>query len=179
MTWLSTRDDLAVERALAAMVAYPDLAQASSYLEEQGYQANVDTLRTMRDVQFRDRFEKVRESLAPRIEASLANDFLDNARMASEVERLAVERTRQLLGEGKIADPSRVARDLSQVKTQSVDKRLALQGRPTQITEHRDPREIIRALEAMKVVQTVDATVVPELGEANGSESHADPAAAV
>lgn len=178
MGFLSTRDDLAVERALAAMAAYPDLAQASAYLAEQGYQANVDLLRTMRDVQFRDRFEKVRDSLAPRIEASLANDFLDNARMAAEVERMAVERTRQMLEEGKIAEPSRVARDLSQVKTQSVDKRLALQGRPTQITEHRDPREIVRALEAMRVVQTVDATVVPELGEADGSEPHVDSAAA-
>jgi hypothetical protein len=42
--------------------------------------------------------------------------------------------------------------------TQATDKRLAVQGRPTQITEHRDVAEIVRRLQAIGVIEVIDST---------------------
>jgi hypothetical protein len=44
---------------------------------------------------------------------------------------------------------------VAQVASQAIEKRLAIQGRPTQIVEHRDVAEIVRALEALGVVEVV------------------------
>ena len=112
---------------------------------------------------------KRREQLAPRfVEAKLAEDLLQEAGSATEAIAFAVEQTYERLAKGEIADPARAARDLSQIETQAVDKRLALQGRPTQISEHRSPDEIVRALEGMGVVKKVDAegTAIEETADA-------------
>ena len=101
------------------------------------------------------------DELAQVKEGVFANDVLDNAARAMLVIGLAVKKTQELLESGLVADPARVARDLSQVVAQSTDKRLAVQGRPTQITEHRDVGEIVRALEAMKVVQVIEGKKAP------------------
>jgi hypothetical protein len=66
-----------------------------------------------------------------------------------------------LLNEGRIPDPSRVARDISQIRTQGIDKRLALQGRPTQIQANRSVDELVRALEGLGVAKQV-ALDVPD-----------------
>jgi hypothetical protein len=158
---LSYTDQTGHQQALVAIACFPDLKQAKQYMSEQGYDLSIPALETIRRNKGPE-LEKVREEVAPKLEASLANDMLDNARIATEVERLAIERTKTLLAEGRIADPSRVARDLSQIKTQSIDKRLALQGRPTQITEHRDVSELVNALVGMKVAEVVEVGALPE-----------------
>jgi hypothetical protein len=163
--FLSEKVDLDVEKAITAMAAYPTLAEAVEYLLGEGVTTTEAKLRVWRDTMYSDRYRKRRAELAPLIEEKLAGDLLGNAALASDVTALAITKTRELLEEGRIADPSRVARDLSQVGTQAVDKRLALQGRPSQIVEHRDVSEIIRALEGMKVVQpalSVDSTAIEE-----------------
>lgn len=114
------------------------------------------TVRKWCNEMYAPKFERLREEWGPRIEERLANDLLDNARLAAEVEREAIERSREMLRSGKVQEPSRMARDLSQVRTQAVDKRLALQGRPTQITEKREVKEIVRALQGMGVVEVID-----------------------
>lgn len=165
MRYLTWKNELDVEQALHAIVAYPTLEQAVEYLKDQKRTTTVETLRVFRDVQFKDRYQKLREELAPTLEAMAADDMLDNARLAAEVERLAIEKTRELLVAGKITEPAKVARELSQVKTQSIDKRLALQGRPTQITERRDVSEIVNALVGMKVAVAIQPSEQPQLQE--------------
>jgi hypothetical protein len=165
---LSEKNDVDVQKALTAMVMYQTLGEALDYLQGEGITTSVEKLEVWRDRMYAERYEKRREELAPILEARLASNLLENAASASDVTALAIQKTREMLEDGRISDPSRVARDLSQVGTQAVDKRLALQGRPTQITENRDVAEIIRALEGMKVVETVqpvhsvDATLVEE-----------------
>ena len=167
--FLSEKVDLDVEKAVTAIAAYRTLPEAVEYLKSEGITTTEAKLKVWRDTMYADRVRKRREQIAPLIEEKLANDLLGNATLASDVTALAIEKTRELLEEGKIADPSRVARDLSQVGTQAVDKRLALQGRPSQIVEHRDVSEIIRALEGMKVVvASVDSTAIEETGGADG-----------
>jgi hypothetical protein len=160
VNFLDRSNDFDVERAITAMILSPALEDAVDVLRQQGVATTVQHLRVWRDRDpaIRERYGKRRQELAPQIEGRLANDLLDNAQRASAVITVAVEKTRELLEAGKVQDPARVARDLSQVVTQSVDKRLAIQGRPTQITEHRDVGEIIRKLQAIGVIEIIDST---------------------
>jgi hypothetical protein len=159
--FLSPKNDLDVECVATALVLAPTLEDAVEILAEQGATVTVDTLRVWRDRDpfVSERYEKRRTELAPQLEPIFANDLLDNARRATLVIRLAIERTKELLEAGEVRDPSRVARDLSQVVAQSIEKRHAIQGRPTQIVEHRDVSEIVRQLVALGV-----ASVAPDAG---------------
>lgn len=148
--------DEQVKQALLAVVGNPTYESASETLDQEGLQVSAVTLRRWAKDTHVVQFEKLREEWAPKIEAQLANNLLDNARLAAETERLAIERAHDELTRGVAREPAKIARDLSQVKSQSVDKRLALQGRPTQITERRDVNEIVRALVGMKVVQVAE-----------------------
>lgn len=170
---LLDNDTVAMELAIAALIAFQDLGEASAFMEREGYEVSPGKMGAIRNrgmapgSDFHDRFIERREEVAPRLEAMLAGDLLDNARFATNVERLALETTERLLREGRINDPSRVARDLSQIRTQAIDKRLALQGRPSQIVEKRSPDELVRALEGLGVARQVtlevpDAEVVEE-----------------
>ena len=160
MSFLSRHNDLDIERAIAAMIVCPTLEDAVEALKQQGTQTTVALLEVWRDREpgISERYEKRREELA--LEGAFANDLLDNTKRSTTVIRLAIEETDKRLKTGNVADPSRVARDLSQVMAQAVDKRLAIQGRPTQIVEHRDVGEIIRQLVALGVVcdDAIDGT---------------------
>lgn len=160
--YIATTNDLGVDQALTAIIAYPTLEMAREYLKEHGYEADIKKLKAWRDVRFADRFQELRKEISPKIEAMLADDMLSNARLASEVEGIAIQHTKTMLEKGEVQDPSRVARDLSQVRSQAIDKRLALEGRPTKITETRNVEEVVRALEGLGVVKAVDATVVED-----------------
>lgn len=155
-----------ITAGLMAVIAHPTYSEAERALKEQGYSVPAATLSKWAREDHVVRFEKLREQWAPQIEAQLANNFLDNARLAAEAEREAIERSRQMLQNGRAQDPSRMARDLSQVKSQSVDKRLALQGRPTQITEKRNVNQIIGRLLQMKAVKMIESTAeeIPDGG---------------
>ena len=140
------------------MAVCPSLDQAVVYLRD--YHDKTTTPAVLEG--FRrarpEQYETVRRQLAPRLEQELADGLLDNARLAAAATGLAIERSTQLLESGKCVDPSRVARDLADVQAKSIDKRLALEGRPSQVVETRNASEIIRALEGMKVVKSVDVS---------------------
>lgn len=152
--FVSGSNELNLELALSALATCPTMAHASTLLKGQGVICTPAKLRVLAS-QHSEELDKLRERVAPKIEAAVANNMLSNAWEATEVENLAIERAREMLEEGRIADPSKVARDLADVKAKNVDKRLALQGRPTQISEHRNTDEIVRALEGMGIAQRV------------------------
>lgn len=148
-------NELNTELALSAIATCPTMAHATVLLKEKhGVICTPAKLRVVAS-HHPEELDKLRERIAPKVEAATANNMLTNAWEATEVESLAIERAREMLEEGRIADPSKVARDLADVKAKNVDKRLALQGRPTQISEHRNTDEIVRALEGMGVAQRV------------------------
>jgi hypothetical protein len=157
-------DDVARELMFTALAVYPDLADVSKFMAEQGYEASEAKLAVYRDgrVPGHDDFIERRKQLAPRIEAMLADDLLSAAQRTTSVVNLAVEQTHKLLAAGECKEPSKVARDLSQVAAQQIEKRLSLEGRPTQITEDRSLGEIVRALEGLGVVKKVDAESTAE-----------------
>lgn len=170
--FLDRKNDLDLEKAFTAMILTDSLAGAIEVLKEQGFTTTEPALEQLRSNHHqRDRYEARRNELAPVLEGMHANDLLDTARLATTVSNIAIAKTRELLEDGKIRDPavaSKVARDLSQVSTQSIDKRLAVQGRPTHITEHRDLTEIVRALASLApgAVQFIDTTA--EEGDVDG-----------
>lgn len=89
-------------------------------------------------------------------EKGLSEALMDNAAMAAHVVGLCIQRTQHRLQEGKIDDPSRTARDLSDVVAKSVDKKLAMEGRPTRITETRSVSDIVRALEGKNILKKIE-----------------------
>jgi hypothetical protein len=155
--YISVTDYEAIDMALHTLAIHSSVRQAHKYLADQGYRIELARLKRWRDEDYAERFEEIRSNLAPRLENTLANDMLATAREANEVARQAIETTRKRLNAGKIEDSSRVARDLSQVSVQSVDKRLALQGRPTHVTEHRNIGELVNALVGLKVAEVIEA----------------------
>jgi predicted transcriptional regulator len=143
------------------MAAYPTLEIAVEQLKEQhGITTTARALEVFKSHHLEE-YEKLRNQLAPLREQSFANDMLDVASMATQVEQAAIAKTMELLEAGRIADPSKVARDLADVKAKNTDKRLAIQGRPTSIIAKRSVEDIWDQLEDMGVV-TVDAEVVEQ-----------------
>jgi hypothetical protein len=160
--FLSRKNQVHIDLALATMAASPTLEIAVEHLKEQhGITTTVPNLKSM-EYYYREDYEKIRNQLAPLREQSFANDMLDVASMATEVEKAAVAHTMDLLEKGKITDPSKVARDLADVKAKNTDKRLAIQGRPTSIIEKRSVEDIWQQLENLGVVTVTDATFVED-----------------
>ena len=77
------------------MIVCPKLEDAVEVLKQQGTQTTIEHLRVWRDREpaIRERYEKRRIELTPRLERNFANDLLDNARRASLSIRLAIEHT--------------------------------------------------------------------------------------
>lgn len=148
---LSEKNETDHQLAMAAMAAYPTLEQASEFLAEQGMTVSPAKLEVHKRL-YPDLYEEARRQIAPRLENNLTGNLLDTARVASEAMNVAVIRTRERLDKNMVTDPARTARDLADVIAKSVDKRLALEGRPTRITEHRDVDEIVRSLEAKGII---------------------------
>ncbi len=160
--FLSRQNESGEQLALAAIAGHPTLEQAVVYLKET--HNIITTVKGLEHETMRHRqeLEELREQLAPRMEAIRANDMLDNAGLATELERMCMERLQKQLEAGHVKDPARVARDLADLKAKNVDKRLAVQGRPTQITETRNLAEIVKAMEGMGIAKQVDATVLED-----------------
>jgi hypothetical protein len=110
--------------------------------------AHLDVLRR----RFPERFEEARIRAAKLREQALAGDLQDAAAFAVEVGKLAVQRTMERLEADACTDPSRVARDLADVASKSIDKKLTLESRPSRITVTRSLDEIFNELEALKVI---------------------------
>lgn len=161
--FMSEKNQVDVDLALATIAACPTLQAASEHLKQEYNIIVTEKTLKVYEYRYRGEFEKIRNQLAPLREQSLANDMLDVASMATQVEQVAIEHTMELLAAGKVSDPSKVARDLADVKAKSVEKRLAIQGRPTSIVENRSVEDIWKQLEKLGVMEQVtDADVVEQ-----------------
>ena len=160
-----------IDDALTALLAYAGNANgAVKYLKSQGKRAptSQNLAAWARTVHW-ERYEELREKFAQKNENTLANNYLDAARYATEVATLAVEQAEKRLKAGKDLDPARTAANLATVAAKSTDKRLSLQGRPTQITDNRDATAILRSLVALGVLRAPDEE--PKEIEAEASEA--------
>ena len=137
-----------IDDALTAMIAFAgNVTLAIRYLKQEGKRApSPTTLNIWAKTTHWQRYEELRETYSQKVEQTIANDMRDATRAAVEVQRLAIEKTKERLEAGKDDDPARSAANLSHVSRSATDKMLALLGRPSQITETRDATEILRSL---------------------------------
>lgn len=158
-----TQED--IDNALTALIAYAGNGTAAcKWLNAQGMNApNATSLLAWARTTHWERYEELREKVAAKAENTLANNYLDAAREATEVAMMAVNAARGRLESGQDDDPGRTAANLARVAQSATDKRLSLQGRPTQITENRNLGEILRSLAAKGIIEIPDE--VPELTE--------------
>ena len=159
--FISYKNDTHLELAMMALAASPSPEEACAFLlEEHNLQANEQTLKAI--VRMRPtEYEELRAKIVPIKEKRLAHNMLDDALYASEVTREAMSQLKGRLEEGKIPPEylSRVARHAQDVETKAVDKKLALENRPSHITETRTPAELLRSLERLGVMKQIEVEV--------------------
>lgn len=149
--------------ALAALLFWPDPQRAVYYLREiKGIELRPKQLSSLRRHNEK-LYQEIAAEMAPHLEKALVSELLATAMEASELEREAIRKARRRVRSGEDDRPATTAREASQVKTQALDKRDKLLGRPGVITEKRDYNEIIRQLEGLKVLKRVE--LEPEVVE--------------
>jgi hypothetical protein len=104
-------------------------------------------------------------------EAKLANDYLETATLGRELATTAMRLALEQANAGTLRDPAKTAMNAIITSGTALDKRLILQNRPTQITEHRDPKLAAAAL-ARRLGVSIDSTAeeleppeVPDVAE--------------
>ena len=156
-----------VDEALMAVVVYAGkYTVAHRALAERGIDVSVQTLRNWCLTSHTSRYQELRDMYAAQLEQQLVGDLRDIAVQSVEVSQLGLERARENLEEKKDPDPARTAMYASNTAKSSIDRMLALSGRPTRIVEDRSLNEILRSLAAKGVLELpetiLDAEVVDE-----------------
>jgi hypothetical protein len=163
------RDTVAMELLYTVLVFYEDLEKCSAVMGSMGYEISAAKCGVYRDgqVPLHSVFLERRKELTPAREAILKDGLLAEAEQATAVVGLCLASVKRQIDEGKELDFAKTARDLSQLRSQGIEKRALLEGKPTHIVEKRSPDELVRALESLGVAQRValevpDAEVVEE-----------------
>jgi hypothetical protein len=118
---------------------------------------------------FPEKYQEIRERLAPKIEAMAVTDIRSAIAAQTLPITVATERTQEALDSGLIrgAQAAKVAEQLASTQTKLKDTMMALQGRPAVVKEVRNVDEILRALKALSPDLVIeDAEEVPALKEA-------------
>lgn len=138
-------------KVLAALSG--DAKTAAAYLiEHEGIDTSPAKLMAQRKGKDFATYERYADEFAPRLEALLVREMREVAAQSLSLERKLMEKLDKQLTDNTLQDPSRALQAVSKVKQTSVDKLLSLTGRPTSITEHRSASEIVKKLEALRVL---------------------------
>jgi hypothetical protein len=145
-----------ITRGLTALVAFGGAAGPASRALKDTFDLRVppDTLKRWKEHTHAERYATLQVEHAGQIEDAMVRELRDLVRASGQAERMAVEQTIESLERGGIrpSEVASIAVGMSKVKQSSIDKMLALTGRPQTITEHRSAAEILRALEAKGVL---------------------------
>jgi hypothetical protein len=108
------------------------------------------------------RYREHCERIAQAVERDIVIGARNLAQSVGETERLALERTHEQLEANQAKDPSGVLLRLATTKGIQLTKLLELTGRPTQIVEHRDASELMRAIRSRVTVLEGEATEITD-----------------
>jgi hypothetical protein len=140
--------------------------KAGKELRAAGMNVTSRTLREWREKLYPGRYRDLCQRHARDIEGVIVRGSRAIAVRADEVTMLALEKARAQLKAGEARDPASVARNAAVTKAVNIDKMMLLEGRPTQVTEHRDADELMRAIRARVTVldkeAAIDAEVIAE-----------------
>ena len=150
-----THSEAQITEGLIAVIAWAgNCAAASRALKsEKGIVISAALLNEWIRGSHTAQYMELREKYAAQLEAQLIHEYRDVARQAVEVQRMALDRTREHLMENKDNDPSRTAANAARVAQAMTDKMLSLSGRPTSIREDRNLGEILRSLAAKGIIE--------------------------
>lgn len=90
-------------------------------------------------------------------EKALAQAYLDAAILAREVSTTALEQALKDAKAGNLRDPAKTAMNAAITSGTLLDKRLVIEGRPTAIVQHNDPKQAASQL-ARKLNLVIDST---------------------
>lgn len=132
-----------IDQALTVVAYYGgNCARAS---EELGIPKQ--TLHDWRTADHRDRYREIAEREAPKLEAIAAQQAREVILRAADVEHNILDRLADdTLSTKELAEAAGALQRTTTAKGINTTKLLELTGRPTQIIEHRDPREDLRGL---------------------------------
>lgn len=153
-----------IEAALTALALHNGNArQAHEALVEQG----VDTPdeRTLHRWRNSPRYAELHDQRKTEIEAAAVRQWREITVTGAHAQLLATERAINGLDDLDAKDASAVAKNIAIATGVAADKLLVFTDRPNQITEHRDPDQILRQLE------TIVGSAEEVLPEALTSES--------
>lgn len=121
------------------------------------------TLRHWR-ARYPNRYAKACEEHAPAIEAKVLHLHREIATQAAQGVLKAIRVENRRLDYGQVDNAARSAKDLSTAAAIAVDKVHAITGRPTNIVEHRNADQILRELQAFRLIEDniTDADVIDE-----------------
>lgn len=158
------------ERAMVVLLAlHGDANTASKVLEDDfGVFLSPDGLRAVRNGEGKEFYDKLQAEHATRIEEALVKDNRELAARATSVEKALLDRLMEDLRLGKSVDAAKAVASVAKVKQTAIDKLLALTGRPQSITETRSAKELLKALEARRVIIPIEAAVEGTAEEQHG-----------
>lgn len=147
-----------VASGMSAKLAYDSLQQQGIDIPE----------RTLNDWKTRHSAEldALHDKYAPQLEQGMVRRTRDVALLAFDTAAQAVQLERERIQAGNVKDAAKTAQYLTTTGAIMTDKMLALTGRPSQITEHREPSQIIRSLAAKGIrvtaaTELIEATAQP------------------
>lgn len=151
------RETYVAMRTLAALSG--DAQTASHYLLDVEHLVfEPEELLVMRKGEHRQLYDRLSDELAPAIEEQLVREMRELAGRALQLEARLLSSIEKQVNDRQIADPARALTAVTKTKQTAVDKLLALTGRPTQITETRDASQIVKKLEALRVLVPLEAS---------------------
>lgn len=135
-----------IDIALAALALTETPEEARKIIQQQGRDATLPALAFIAR-EHQERLMQLREDL-------LVGGLTTNAQIAQKAASTAIALAQKRLDAGMIDDPTRAARDLTEVAAKSLEKKLTLEGRPQSIREVHTVEEIFGRLERYGVVDS-------------------------
>jgi hypothetical protein len=154
--------DQEVEAGLTALaLCSGHRERAAELVKETGLEIPAETIRSWANRTRVEDYARIREQVAPRLQAELAEVHEALATGAAELEAKTINRLDQRLDQGDVEDKdlANILKNLAIAGGVHVDKAQLLKNLPTVIVK-RDASEVLRKLQSRGIV--VDAEVVEE-----------------
>lgn len=148
-------------RTLAAL--FGDTYATARLLEEQGTAfVSPEQLLAWREGEHRDTYERFADELAPGLEDAIVRRQRELAARATLLEDRLLAKLEKDLHDRTIQNVPQALQAATKAKQVAIDKLFTLTQRPVQITETRNAAEIVKQLEALRVLvpigPAIDAT---------------------
>jgi len=153
-----------VTTALMALVTTANPREASAALKDQGIDVPHGTLSNWRSDTHAARYAELAKKYGTELEKHAVHNALVIQQAATDVQMLAIQRSKEALESRRDSSPSQTALNMGKVITGAQDTHAKLTGRPTAVIEFRNADDALDSL--LKKLGVVDTTAT-DITEAN------------